>query len=173
MKNEQRGMTKMREVFIGELIRERRKELHLTQAELSDGICEVSTLSRIENKRQTPKNICNRCQLSDPNELHEHEMCKYLKSIYHMDGREAFELEKPFILYESHEKYYLISPKGNVKEEYTYEGWKILQCIAEKPMCANDIKKYVDFDVDTIYRFLIQCYSKSLVKRFGENTSAC
>lgn len=50
----------MREVFIGEIIREKRKQLHLTQERLCEGICEPSTLSRIENKRQTPtRNVLN------------------------------------------------------------------------------------------------------------------
>lgn len=50
----------MREVFIGELIREKRKELKLSQADLCFGICDISTLSRIENKHQTPtRNVLN------------------------------------------------------------------------------------------------------------------
>lgn len=50
----------MREVFIGDLIREKRKELKLSQADLSFGICDISTLSRIENKHQTPtRNVLN------------------------------------------------------------------------------------------------------------------
>jgi len=50
----------MQEKFIGEIIREKRKELHLTQAQLCEGICEPPTLSRIENKKQTPtRNILN------------------------------------------------------------------------------------------------------------------
>nr|MCR5753768.1 helix-turn-helix domain-containing protein [Acetatifactor sp.] len=50
----------MREIFIGELIRKKRKELKLSQADLSFGICDISTLSRIENKHQTPtRNVLN------------------------------------------------------------------------------------------------------------------
>lgn len=44
----------MRETFIGEKIRQRRLALGLTQEELCEGLCEPSTLSRIENGRQTP-----------------------------------------------------------------------------------------------------------------------
>ena len=40
--------------FIGEVIREKRLELGLKQWELCEGICEPPTLSRIENKKQTP-----------------------------------------------------------------------------------------------------------------------
>lgn len=39
---------------IGELIAQRRKELHMTQEELSSGICEASTLSKIENGQHFP-----------------------------------------------------------------------------------------------------------------------
>lgn len=42
----------MIEIPIGEVIRERRKELKLTQKALSEGICEPMTLSRIENGKQ-------------------------------------------------------------------------------------------------------------------------
>lgn len=44
----------MQEFPIGEVLRKRRLELGLTQAEVCEGICEPSTLSRIENKEQTP-----------------------------------------------------------------------------------------------------------------------
>lgn len=39
---------------IGNLIRERREELGLTQEELSEGICSVATLSRVENSTNPP-----------------------------------------------------------------------------------------------------------------------
>ena len=38
----------MREILIGEYIRERRKDLGLTQSALCEGLCEPSTLSRLE-----------------------------------------------------------------------------------------------------------------------------
>ncbi|MEE0811795.1 helix-turn-helix domain-containing protein [Blautia sp.] len=44
----------MKELFIGEVIKKRRKELGLTQEELCEGICEPSTISRIESGRQVP-----------------------------------------------------------------------------------------------------------------------
>lgn len=44
----------MRKYYIGELIKKRRKELHLTQEQLAEGICEAVTISRIENGYQTP-----------------------------------------------------------------------------------------------------------------------
>ena len=44
----------MQNISIGECIRQRRKELNLTQEELCFGICETSTLSRIENGRHAP-----------------------------------------------------------------------------------------------------------------------
>lgn len=60
----------MREVPIGEVIQNRRKELGLTQAELCEGICEPMTLSRIENGKQAPsynrvKTILQRLDLPD------------------------------------------------------------------------------------------------------------
>ncbi len=39
---------------IGTIIRERRKELELSQEDLADGVCAVSTLSRIESGTQLP-----------------------------------------------------------------------------------------------------------------------
>ena len=44
----------MQSVFIGEIIRQKRLALGLSQEEVCDGICEPATLSRIENGRQTP-----------------------------------------------------------------------------------------------------------------------
>lgn len=44
----------MQNIYIGEFIHQRRKELNLSQEDLAYGICEVSTLSRIENGRCTP-----------------------------------------------------------------------------------------------------------------------
>ena len=50
----------MREVTIGELIKETRKKLKLTQEEVCFGICEPATLSRIENNKTTPtRNVLN------------------------------------------------------------------------------------------------------------------
>jgi len=60
----------MKELRIGEVIQNRRKELGLTQAEVCENICEPMTLSRIENGRQAPsynrvKAILHRLDLPD------------------------------------------------------------------------------------------------------------
>ena len=39
---------------IGYIIKQRREELHYTQEELAEGICSVTTLSRIENGERLP-----------------------------------------------------------------------------------------------------------------------
>lgn len=44
----------MQEVFIGDVIKRRRRELGLTQEQLCEGICEPITISRLENGKQTP-----------------------------------------------------------------------------------------------------------------------
>lgn len=44
----------MKERFIGEIVKERRLELGLTQAKLCEGICEPITISRLEKNKQTP-----------------------------------------------------------------------------------------------------------------------
>lgn len=44
----------MREIFLGEVIRQRRLELGLTQEQLCEGICEPVTVSRLERGVQTP-----------------------------------------------------------------------------------------------------------------------
>ncbi len=44
----------MQEIHIGEIIKQRRRELALTQEELCFGLCTTATLSRIENGTQTP-----------------------------------------------------------------------------------------------------------------------
>jgi transcriptional regulator with XRE-family HTH domain len=47
----------MNKILIGEFIRQRRKDLGITQAQLCEGICDTVTLSRIENDKQTPNRI--------------------------------------------------------------------------------------------------------------------
>ncbi len=55
MKDERsRGGVRMQEFSIGEVIKQRRIELGLTQEELCEGIYEPPTMSRIETGRQTP-----------------------------------------------------------------------------------------------------------------------
>ena len=50
----------MQERFVGETIRQKRLELGLTQEELCAGLCDPSTLSRIETGKQTPsRNLLN------------------------------------------------------------------------------------------------------------------
>lgn len=44
----------MKEIFFGEYIKRRRKELGLLQKELASGICDSVTISRLENGRQYP-----------------------------------------------------------------------------------------------------------------------
>lgn len=44
----------MKQIYIGEAMKNRRLELRLSQDEVCEGICEVMTLSRLENGRQTP-----------------------------------------------------------------------------------------------------------------------
>ena len=44
----------MKNIFLGEYIKQRRLDLGLTQEQLCDGICEPMTLSRLENGKQTP-----------------------------------------------------------------------------------------------------------------------
>ena len=44
----------MKELFLGEYIKNRRMDLGLTQEQLCEGICEPITLSRLENGKQTP-----------------------------------------------------------------------------------------------------------------------
>lgn len=44
----------MRELPLGEFIRQRRRDLGMTQGELCEGICDIVTISRIENGKQTP-----------------------------------------------------------------------------------------------------------------------
>lgn len=44
----------MKQIHIGQIIRQRRIELNMTQEELCAGICETATMSRIENGKQTP-----------------------------------------------------------------------------------------------------------------------
>lgn len=58
----------MKQIHIGEIIKQRRLELKLTQEELCEGICEPPTMSRIEKGHQTPthsklKALLNRLNL--------------------------------------------------------------------------------------------------------------
>lgn len=47
----------MKTVFIGEIIRQRRRELKLSQEQLCEGICDPVSISRIENGKQSPSKI--------------------------------------------------------------------------------------------------------------------
>lgn len=59
-RQEEKRCSYMQKLFIGETIRQKRLELGQTQEMLCEGVCEPSTLSRIENGRQTPsRNIAN------------------------------------------------------------------------------------------------------------------
>ena len=51
----------MKNVFLGEYIKQRRLDLGLTQEQLCDGICEPMTLSRLENGKQTPQPQPDQC----------------------------------------------------------------------------------------------------------------
>lgn len=60
----------MEKVYIGEIIREQRTKLKISQEELCDGICSQVTLSRLENGAQAPsylktKALLERLSLSD------------------------------------------------------------------------------------------------------------
>lgn len=61
----------MKEIFIGEEIKRCRENLGISQIDLSAGICDVTTLSRLENGQQTPsrkvvKNLLSR--LGEPDD---------------------------------------------------------------------------------------------------------
>lgn len=86
-----KGEDRMIEVTIGELIKEKRKKLGLTQPQACDGICEPETLSRIENNKSTPSRtvlnaLLQRLDISDDrfyaaisiDELRVNELCKEL-----------------------------------------------------------------------------------------------
>lgn len=60
----------MEKYFIGEIIQQKRTELGLKQCQLCEGICEPTTMSRIESGKQMPglntlKNLLQRLGLSD------------------------------------------------------------------------------------------------------------
>ncbi len=60
----------MEEILLGTRIKNRRKELKVSQEDLCEGLCAISTLSRIENNEQVPsrnlaKNILERLGMSD------------------------------------------------------------------------------------------------------------
>lgn len=127
----------MNEVFVGELIRKRRKELHLTQEELSNGICEASTLSRIENKRQTPtRNVLNallaRLGLSD-------------ERFYAAVTSEELKINKLFIEITN----YNVEYEKTSKEEREVVKLKLLKKHAE-------LQKIMDEDDNVSKQFLIR-----------------
>lgn len=60
----------MREILIGEYIKNRRLDLGLTQEQVCEGVCTAATLSRLENNKQTPSRsiinaLLNRLGLPD------------------------------------------------------------------------------------------------------------
>ncbi len=65
-----KGESSLEKYFIGEIIRQKRTELGLKQCQLCEGICEPTTMSRIESGKQMPglntlKNLLQRLGLSD------------------------------------------------------------------------------------------------------------
>lgn len=85
----------MKVVLLGEIVRQRRLELHMSQEQLCEGICGQSTISRFENGDQTPsrnriKAILQRLGLPDERFygiVSEHEeRIKNLQDEIHMDG---------------------------------------------------------------------------------------
>ncbi|MBQ9590154.1 MAG: helix-turn-helix transcriptional regulator [Butyrivibrio sp.] len=101
----------MIEVTIGEIIREKRKQLHLTQEEACFGICDKVTMSRIETNKQTPTRsmlnaLLQRLDISDDRfyaainaeELRINELCKeitaYNVKYEKATGREKQELKE-------------------------------------------------------------------------------
>lgn len=49
-----KGESSLEKYFIGEIIRQKRTELGLKQCQLCEGICEPTTMSRIESGKQMP-----------------------------------------------------------------------------------------------------------------------
>ena len=106
----------MREVFIGDYIRQKRLDAGMTQAQLCKGICEPITVSRLENGQQTPsrntvKALLGRLGLPDDRYfalLSDHEMeIKLLKdeiTAASIRYRRASEDERPEIRAQALEK---------------------------------------------------------------------
>lgn len=123
----------MREVTIGELIKETRKKLKLTQEEVCFGICEPATLSRIENNKTTPtRNVVNallqRLDISDDRffaainieEVRINELCKEITA-FNVEYERAGIDEKPAIKEKLIEKHRtlrnLIEPDDKITEQ--------------------------------------------------------
>lgn len=101
----------MIEVTIGDIIREKRKQFHLTQEEACYGICDKVTMSRIETNKQTPTRsmlnaLLQRLDISDDRfyaainleELRINELCKeitaYNVKYEKADGKEKVAIKK-------------------------------------------------------------------------------
>lgn len=103
----------MEERFLGEIIREKRLEQGLSLEELSEGICDVSTLSRLETGKQSPTR---------------HKLNRLLQKLGISDDR--FELiipsvsHKTLILY-SLARELLIVEDNKRAQEYAEEGRKL------------------------------------------------
>ena len=125
---------------IGYLIKQRRTELMLTQEELADGICSVTTLSRIENEERLPtKNhfemLFQRLGLSDiifytyadENTLYLHEQkFKIRNAVLHGQYNEARELLNDYSskadMSSPHEQQFvLLYSTLSLKEDYSVE----------------------------------------------------
>lgn len=96
----------MIELTIGDIIREKRKQLHLTQEEACYGICDKVTMSRIETNKQTPTRsmlnaLLQRLDISDDRfyavinteEMRINELCKEITA-YNIKYEKADAKEK-------------------------------------------------------------------------------
>lgn len=114
---------------------------------------------------------CNKCIFANETQLECSELCKYIQEVYEISKKaekEQFLLCEPSLLYEDEGTYYGFFPKKNLKESYEHMGYNILDLIRNQKKTAVEIAEKVGISSEVVYRFLIQCFSKGIVRRVCE-----
>lgn len=157
----------MIEVTIGEIIREKRKQLHLTQEEACFGICDKVTMSRIETNKQTPTRsmlnaLLQRLDISDDRffavinveELRINELCKeitaYNVKYEKADGKEKLAIKK-ILENKHHELRSIIDVDDQITEQFLIRSEVIIGDYAPEEKKDKLIKAlkltHSDFDL--------------------------
>lgn len=171
----------MKNIFLGECIKQRRLDLGLSQEQVCDGICEPMTLSRLENGKQIPRRnrinaIMQRLGLPDDryfallskNEL---EMEALQKEIVACNATEK--ISEGFEKLAQFEK--LAGPDDQIAKQFALRSREVLGCLARQYTPQERINLLMQairltiprFDLDEIERFLYSTNEIKIINQIG------
>ncbi|SDA54757.1 Helix-turn-helix domain-containing protein [Butyrivibrio sp. INlla18] len=160
----------MIELTIGDIIREKRKALHLTQEEVCFGICDKVTMSRIETDKQTPSRttlnaLLQRLDISDDRffaavsveEVQINELCNEITALnvqYEKAGREEKKTIKEDIEEKQQKLRALMSKNDKLTEQFLVRSEVIIGGYKSTEKIDKLIKAlrltHPDFDISKI-----------------------